>query len=75
MALFMHPIMALSDFSHHTMPRSVSKTGSVGPEIIITDWLLVCVSTLFFGLRIYSKFLRKTSLWWDDHILIAAWVS
>ncbi|KAK3388758.1 hypothetical protein B0T20DRAFT_457333 [Sordaria brevicollis] len=55
------------------MPRSEDETGSVGPEIIITDWLLVCISTLFFGLRIYSKFLHKTYMWWDDHVLIAAW--
>ncbi|EAA30421.2 hypothetical protein GE21DRAFT_10579 [Neurospora crassa] len=51
-----------------------SATVSVGPEIIIADWLLVCVSALFFGLRIYSKVLRKTSLWWDDHVLAAAWL-
>ncbi|KAL0468068.1 hypothetical protein QR685DRAFT_574177 [Neurospora intermedia] len=51
-----------------------SATVSVGPEIIIADWLLVCVSALFFGLRIYSKLLRKTSLWWDDHVLVAAWL-
>ncbi|KAK3951081.1 hypothetical protein QBC32DRAFT_315214 [Pseudoneurospora amorphoporcata] len=49
-------------------------TVSVGPEIIITDWLLVSVSALFFGLRIYSKLLRKTSLWWDDHVLVVAWL-
>ncbi|KAK3348177.1 hypothetical protein B0H65DRAFT_424083 [Neurospora tetraspora] len=58
--------------------RSESNAGgptvSVGPEIIIADWLLVCVSALFFGLRIYSKFLRKTSLWWDDHVLVVAWL-
>ncbi|KAK3490065.1 hypothetical protein B0T13DRAFT_85677 [Neurospora crassa] len=51
-----------------------SATVSVGPEIIIADWLLVCVSALFFGLRIYNKVLRKTSLWWDDHVLVAAWL-
>ncbi|EGO55826.1 hypothetical protein NEUTE1DRAFT_103236 [Neurospora tetrasperma FGSC 2508] len=58
--------------------RSESNAGytpvSVGPEIIIADWLLVCVSALFFGLRMYSKVLRKTSLWWDDHVLVAAWL-
>ncbi|MCV5185597.1 hypothetical protein OFB79_25615, partial [Escherichia coli] len=52
-----------------------SATVSVGPEIIIAALLLVCVSALFFGLRIYSKVLRKTSLWWADHVLAAAWVT
>ena len=68
--------MALPYTSHgyHTMLRRADHK-SVGPEIIIADWLLVTVSALFLGLRIYSKFLRKTTLWWDDHVLTVAWVS
>jgi hypothetical protein len=36
---------------------------------------MALLSAAFLGLRIYCKFLRHRSLWWDDHILIAAWVS
>lgn len=79
--------MASSSTPHHMMPiferqnfrfgrsESPCPRTSVGPEIIITDWLLVFVSAVFFGLRIYSKFMRNTSLWWDDHVLLVAWVS
>ena len=37
-------------------------------------WMLTGVSGGFLALRIYCKFLRRKGLWWDDIILIAAWV-
>jgi len=40
-----------------------------------TIWTLIAISALFLGARIYCKFLRHRGLWWDDYILIGAWVS
>lgn len=38
-------------------------------------WTLFVGTTAFLGLRLWCKLDRRTGLWWDDHILIAAWVS
>lgn len=38
-------------------------------------WLLVGLSGLFLGLRIYCKFMKSRGLWWDDYLLIASWLS
>ncbi len=46
-----------------------------GPQINFTLWLLTALSAAFLALRIYCKFLRHRGLWWDDHLLIASWVS
>jgi len=46
-----------------------------GPQINFTIWLLTALSAMFLALRVYCKFLRHRGLWWDDHILIASWVS
>ncbi|KAK3934691.1 hypothetical protein QBC46DRAFT_299422 [Diplogelasinospora grovesii] len=48
---------------------------SMGPAINIAGWLLVSFSGLFLALRIYCKFLKHRGLWWDDHVLLAAWVA
>jgi hypothetical protein len=45
-----------------------------GPQLHIVDWVLVGVSLVFLVLRVYCKIWRHRGLWWDDHILIAAWV-
>ncbi|KAK3328721.1 hypothetical protein B0H66DRAFT_578817 [Apodospora peruviana] len=37
-------------------------------------WTLTAIAGTFLALRIYCKFLRHKGLWWDDIILIAAWV-
>jgi len=46
----------------------------MGPLMRVAIWALVAVSGLFLALRIYCKFLKHRGLWWDDHILVAAWV-
>jgi len=46
-----------------------------GPQVNFTIWLLTALSAAFLALRVYCKFLRHRGLWWDDHILIASWVS
>ena len=38
-------------------------------------WTFAAVSGAFLGLRIYCKLVRKRQLWWDDYVLIVAWVS
>ncbi|PKS05033.1 hypothetical protein jhhlp_008399 [Lomentospora prolificans] len=49
-------------------------TETRGPEINAANWVLVGLSALFVGLRLYSKRLRRRHLWWDDWIVVAAWV-
>jgi hypothetical protein len=40
----------------------------------IVVWTLLGSSGLFMTLRLYCKFLQKRRLWWDDYVLVAAWV-
>ncbi|KAL1838031.1 hypothetical protein VTJ49DRAFT_3125 [Mycothermus thermophilus] len=47
----------------------------LGPQVNFTMWLLTALSSAFLALRIYCKFLRHRGLWWDDHLLIAAWLA
>ncbi|KAH6843453.1 putative integral membrane protein [Chaetomium sp. MPI-CAGE-AT-0009] len=47
----------------------------LGPQLNTVFWLLTTLASFFLGLRLYCKFLRGRSLWWDDHFLIASWVS
>ncbi|GAB1317461.1 hypothetical protein MFIFM68171_07671 [Madurella fahalii] len=54
---------------------SLSPTIDVGPQINFTIWLLTALSAAFLALRVYCKFLRHRGLWWDDHVLIASWLS
>lgn len=48
---------------------------NLGPHMNIVVWVLVGLSGLFLGLRIYCKFMKSRGLWWDDYLLIASWVS
>lgn len=48
---------------------------TLGPNMNAVVWLLVGLSGLFLGLRIYCKFMKSRGLWWDDYLLIASWVS
>ena len=50
------------------------KTGDHGPLLVSVPWLLVFISGVFLCLRIYCKFKRKRHLWWDDYVLIWAWL-
>jgi len=45
-----------------------------GPQILAIHWTLTAFATIFLGLRIYAKHLTGRNLWWDDWVLIAAWV-
>lgn len=45
-----------------------------GSTILSVHWTLTTFATIFLVLRVYSKNLVGRKLWWDDYILIAAWV-
>lgn len=56
-------------------PFRAKQSEDYGPQVNFTIWLLTALSAAFLALRVYCKFLRHRGLWWDDHVLIAAWVS
>jgi len=59
-------------------PQTVNTAGlphdNFGPNLDIAAWTLTGLATGFLGLRVYCKYLGGRSLWWDDYVLIAAWV-
>ncbi|KAK4124425.1 hypothetical protein N657DRAFT_390811 [Parathielavia appendiculata] len=52
----------------------LSASTDFGPQINFTLWLLTALSATFLTLRVWCKSLRHRGLWWDDHLLIAAWL-
>lgn len=46
-----------------------------GPYMTAVLWSLTSVAGVFLALRIYCKKRRGTGLWWDDHLMVMAWVS
>ncbi|KAK0638990.1 hypothetical protein B0T16DRAFT_338091 [Cercophora newfieldiana] len=47
----------------------------MGPYLLRVIWVLAGLSTTLLGLRLFSKLWRRRPLWWDDHVLVAAWIS
>jgi hypothetical protein len=47
---------------------------TIGPKLNAVIWTLTGVSAAFVALRLYCKITRSKGLWWDDHVLVAAWV-
>lgn len=45
-----------------------------GPMLLILIWTMNAVAAGFLGMRVYCKISRRRGLWWDDHMLIMAWV-
>ncbi|KAK7973206.1 hypothetical protein PG988_007340 [Apiospora saccharicola] len=45
------------------------------PRLLAATWSLTITSGVFLALRMYCKRRRSTGLWWDDHLMIAAWFS
>lgn len=45
-----------------------------GIKLNAVSWCLGIIATLFLALRLAAKLWRRKRLWWDDYILIAAWV-
>jgi len=44
-------------------------------ELNIGLWSLFAGATIFLALRTWIKVTRRHGLWWDDYILLTAWVS
>ncbi|OBT94144.1 hypothetical protein VE01_06965 [Pseudogymnoascus verrucosus] len=53
----------------------VHADNDLGPYLNRSIWILAVLAGTLLGLRLYSKLYRHRSLWWDDYILIAAWVA
>ncbi|KAL2752994.1 hypothetical protein ACRALDRAFT_1078017 [Sodiomyces alcalophilus JCM 7366] len=62
----------LSDvpYDYHLLPR-----GDLGPRLNATIWTFTGVAAFILVLRIYCKLSRRKSLWLDDYVLVAAWIS
>jgi hypothetical protein len=45
-----------------------------GPRLNALLWLMVSVSALFLFTRLYLKKCQMRGLWWDDYILLGAWI-
>ena len=45
-----------------------------GPKVNTVCWLVTAMAATFLGLRLFCKFNTHRGLWWDDHVLIVAWV-
>ncbi|OBT66953.1 hypothetical protein VE03_04274 [Pseudogymnoascus sp. 23342-1-I1] len=54
---------------------SAHADNDLGPYLNRSIWILAVFAGTLLGLRLYSKLFRHRSLWWDDYILIAAWVA
>ncbi|KAI6753954.1 hypothetical protein HG530_013130 [Fusarium avenaceum] len=52
------------------MPQS----SGFGRIIIAETAALTVLSAIFLGLRLYCKVIRRRGFWWDDYVLIAAWI-
>lgn len=46
----------------------------IEPKIDVLSWVMTILAGTVVGLRIYNKFRRRLPLWWDDYIVIVAWV-
>jgi hypothetical protein len=46
-----------------------------GPLIVGVVWSLLILSGAFLSARLFAKRSRNVRLWWDDWVLIFAWVS
>ena len=54
---------------------NASGNDNYGVKILATCWTLEVLSGIMIGLRVYCKHRRSRRLWYDDYILITAWVS
>lgn len=56
------------------MQSSSSATADFGPLLNLAIWTLAGSATVFLGLRLFAKHRGQRALWYDDYLLIAAWV-
>ncbi|PVH68881.1 hypothetical protein DL98DRAFT_400028, partial [Cadophora sp. DSE1049] len=43
-------------------------------RLTAVTWIMTGVALMFILLRLYCKRMLRTGFWWDDHLLIVAWV-
>ena len=43
-------------------------------RLLVALWVLLLPATILLALRLYLKLSRHRGIWWDDWILIGAWV-
>lgn len=65
--------MAPSGLTPYAEPTAQAHS-DLGPYLNHSIWVLAALAGTLLGLRLYSKLYRHRSLWWDDYILITAWV-
>lgn len=52
----------------------VCSAENVGPLSETITWVLVAVAFLFLSLRLYCKWVKSRTFWWDDWLLGITWV-
>ncbi|KAL8366882.1 hypothetical protein RB595_005042 [Gaeumannomyces hyphopodioides] len=52
----------------------VCSADNVGPVSEIISWVLVGVSFVFLALRLYCKWIKSKTFWWDDWLLVITWI-
>ncbi|KAK3390763.1 hypothetical protein B0H63DRAFT_557673 [Podospora didyma] len=60
--------------SNHGFGGQAKNNDTLAPQILIACWLVEGLSAIFLVLRIFCKLIRSRRLWYDDYILIAAWL-
>lgn len=49
--------------------------GNFGTLMLAVAWPLVFIAFVFLCMRFYCKYIGRKRLWWDDYVLIGAWIS
>ncbi|KAI1472125.1 uncharacterized protein F4812DRAFT_205690 [Daldinia caldariorum] len=55
-------------------PPRYTLTPGAGHWVDAVIWVLVSLSTVFLGLRVFYKLKTSRGLWWDDWVLIVSWL-
>lgn len=55
--------------------RAPGEVPNYASRMLWAIWAFTFASAVLLGLRVYCKLSRRRPLWWDDHFLIASWVS
>ena len=50
-------------------------TQDEGPMLIAVSVFFIVVTTIVVPLRFFARYLANVGFWWDDWILLVAWVS
>ncbi|KAL8403965.1 hypothetical protein RB594_009010 [Gaeumannomyces avenae] len=52
----------------------VCAADNVGPLSETITWVLVGIAFLFLSLRLYCKWIKSRTFWWDDWLLTITWI-